>query len=197
MTSGTIKGEPYPSCKGTHLLRRSITFRDSWVFSLSFHPSCSGIRDHFQIPNRIKKRNGKGIMEISPSHSPYTIRRSCFAIHFPKTVSASPQNPLHQHNHNHNRSCHSHSRRPAKHTVHLRSTTCIPVAIRSGMCGPDAAWFQSDSIVSETGAPTRPAASRGWRSSVACVPPCPRCMPALRRASPCRWAHLRVQRGNH
>jgi ATP-dependent Clp protease adapter protein ClpS len=35
----------------------------------------------------------------------YTVRRSCFADHFSKTVSHSQENLLHQHSHG--RSCHS------------------------------------------------------------------------------------------
>jgi hypothetical protein len=59
----------------------------------------------------IKKRKGKGTIDISPSYPHYTTRRSCFVKRFPKTDSAPPQNPLQQHSHSW--SCHSRSRSPA------------------------------------------------------------------------------------
>jgi hypothetical protein len=51
---------------------------------------------------RRKKKEGR---DISLSYSRYTTGRSCFAKRFFKTVSASPENLLHQHSHS--RSYHS------------------------------------------------------------------------------------------
>jgi hypothetical protein len=54
-----------------------------------------------------KIKKGRVLWTFHSSHPPSTVRRSCFAKRFCETVSASPENPLHQHSHN--RSCHSHS----------------------------------------------------------------------------------------
>jgi hypothetical protein len=53
-------------------------------------------------------------MDISSLNIFETAKRNCFAKCFFKTVSAFPQNLLHQHNH---------SRNPTKPTLHLQYLT--------------------------------------------------------------------------
>jgi hypothetical protein len=60
-----------------------------------------------ETKRKIKIKNGKGIIDISPSYPHYTAMRSCFAKYFSKTVSVLPQNPLYHHSHS--RSCHNRS----------------------------------------------------------------------------------------
>jgi hypothetical protein len=63
-----------------------------------------------------KRKNKKS--EKKEGHYGYdTTRRSCFAEHFIKTASASPENLLHQYSRSW--SCHSHSRSSTKRTLYV------------------------------------------------------------------------------